>query len=411
MAETVLIIGAGQAGLHAAASLRKRGFDGTIRLIGDEPYAPYQRPPLSKAFMKGDMSEERLAFKPPAFYGDQSIDLMTGEIVTGINRTDRAVTTDQGNQHTYDHLIIATGARPRTIALPGATCEGVFELRTLNDAKAMKRVMKAGSRLAVIGGGYIGLEAAAVGRQLGLNVIVFERMPHLLSRVTSEIVSSFFRDLHHANGVDIRCAAAIDSLAQDGTRVSGIHLDDGETIACDAVLMGVGVVPNIEIAAAAGLACDNGIIVDDVCRTSDPHIFAAGDCARRVLAPYGGAFRLESVHNALDQAERIAAALTNSPQPAFDPPWFWSDQYDVKLQTVGLFNGYTDTVIRGDISARKFSVFYFADDQLLAIDAVNDPASFLAGKQILKNMIPVTRATIADETVPLKSLLTPMKSA
>ena len=279
----------------------------------------------------------------------------------------------------------------------------MLTLRGLDDARAIRASLADASRLVVIGGGYIGLEVASAARQLGHEVTVIERLPRLLSRVTSEPVSDFYLQLHRERGVDVRLEASVSEILGDN-RVAGVRLDSGAEIRCDVVLIGVGVRPNQDLAEAAGIDCDDGILVDARCRTSDANVYAAGDCARSTLAD-GSTLRLESVHNALIQGEQIAADILDAEPPPYDPPWFWSDQYDVKLQTVGLFDGHDDIVIRGDTAAARFATLYFRNERLIAIDAVNDPVSFMSGKRLLKQGLRLCKNDVADPDVSLKDLV------
>ena len=405
---TVTIIGAGQAGIQVTQSLRKRGYSGAIILLGDEGYAPYQRPPLSKAFLKGEMDEARLSFKPAKFFVEQDIGHRFTRAATAIDAREQRVTCADGTAIGYDRLVIATGATPLDLPVPGASLEGVFVLRGLDDSKAIRSSLADASRLVVVGGGYIGLEVASAARQLGLDVTVVERLPRLLSRVTSPPVSDFFLELHRDRGIDVKLNESVAEI--EGARsVAGVRLASGEVIPADVVLVGVGVRPNEQLAAAAGIDCNDGILVDGHCRTSNQHIYAAGDCARSVLAD-GTTMRLESVHNALVQGDQIAADIVNADPPAFDPPWFWSDQYEIKLQTVGLFAGYDDVLVCGEPAANKFAALYFRHDKLIAVDAVNDPVSFMAGKQILKRGFVVSREAVADPAVTLKDLIAKKKA-
>ena len=399
----VVIIGAGQAGIQTAQALRKRGYEGAITLLGNEGYPPYQRPPLSKAFLKGEMDEARLSFKPEKFFVDQDIGQQFANAATAINTDEKRVVCSDGTAFGYDRLIIATGATPVVLPIPGAVLPGVFTLRSLDDSKGIRASLRGASRLIVIGGGYIGLEAASAARQMGLDVSVIERLPRLLSRVTSPPVSDFYLGLHRERGVDVRLNESVAEI-KGAQSVTGIRLASGEAIPADVVLVGVGVRPNEELAVAAGIDCEDGILIDRHCRTSNEHVYAAGDCARSALAD-GTTLRLESVHNALVQGDQIAAHIVDAEAPPFDPPWFWSDQYEVKLQTVGLFDDYDDVLVRGDVAANKFAALYFQDDQLIALDAINDPASFMAGKQILKRGIAVSREAAADPAIPLKELV------
>lgn len=402
-AENIVIIGGGQAAAQACASLRQYGFAGKITLVGDEAALPYQRPPLSKAYMKGEMAEERLYFKPESWYEDQGIDVVLSTRATAIDRANRIVEIEHGGTLPYDVVIVATGSRPRPLPLKGADLEGVFDLRDLSDVERIRPRMMAGRRLVIVGAGYIGLEAAAVARTMGLGVTVLEMADRVLARVTSPVMSDFFETEHRAQGVDIRTGARLASLKGGAEgHVSAAVLDDGTEIAADTVLVGIGILPNVELAEAAGIACSNGILVDRDARTNDPRIFAAGDCAKRPLVHYGRQGRLESVHNAIEQGKLAAAAIMGKPRPAEDCPWFWSDQYDLKLQIAGLSTNYDEIVVRGDPSTRKFAAFYLRGGKLIAVDAINSPPEFLASKKLI-----MSGASLAPET--LRNTSTSMK--
>ena len=400
---SVVIVGAGQAGIQTAQALRKRGFDGDITLLGDEGYSPYQRPPLSKAFLKGETDESRLAIRPERFFVEQRIQCQFANAAVSIDTAARRVICDDGNTVAYDRLVLGTGATPMELPIGGAELAGVFSLRGINDSQALRQSLAGASRLVVVGGGYIGLEVAAVARQLGLEVSVVERLPRLLSRVTSAPVSDFYFDLHRRHGVNVLLGETVARI-EGVDAVTGVTLASGVAIPADVVLVGVGVRPNDQLATAAGLDCEDGILVDADCRTTSAFIHAAGDCARSCL-PDGTTVRLESVHNALDQGERIAAAIVGDERPPFDPPWFWSDQYDVKLQTVGLFNNHDAVVIRGDPDGQKFAALYFSEDRLIAIDAINDPISFMSGKRLLKQGLVIRQAEVENPAIDLKGVV------
>lgn len=375
----VVVVGAGQAGASLVARLRALGHAGPITLIGAEPVPPYQRPPLSKGYLTGAMEEARLYLRPLGFYAEQGIDLCLGRAATGIDRIARTVTVG-AEAIPYDALALCLGATPRR--LPGAVggdLAGVFTLRGLADVDAMRPALTAGRRLLVVGGGYIGLEAAAVARKLGLEVTLIELAPRILGRVAAPETADYFRALHQGHGVEVLEGTGLTRLVGDGA-VSGAILSDGRRIACDAVIAGIGVAPDTLLAEAAGLTLDNGIATDATGRTDDPHIWAAGDCASFATAT--GRMRLESVQNAIDMAETVAANILGAGAPYLPQPWFWSDQYDVKLQIAGLNAGYTHVVTRADGAA--LSVWYFADDRLIAVDAMNDPRAYMVGKRLIE---------------------------
>lgn len=380
---TVVIVGAGHAGGNAAALLRQYGFEGRVVLVGEEPVPPYHRPPLSKAYLKGEADVERLWLKPRAFYDDQRIELKLGTAAQSLDPAAHTLTLADGSELHYDKLILAMGSMPRALAVPGHDLEGVVALRSLADADVLRERVKPGGQLVVIGAGYIGLEAAAAARQLGHAVTVLEAAPRVLGRVTGETVSTFYANEHRAQGVDLRLNAKIEALVGEGGKLTGVRLAGGEIVPATLALIGIGIVPNEALARDAGIACANGIQVDDDARTSDQDVFAIGDCAHRPLSHYGRAGRLESVHNAVEQAKLAAAVIVGKPRPACDAPWFWSDQYDLKLQTVGLCEGYDETIVRGDPAARRFAVYYLKDRELLAVDAVSSMPDFLCGKKLV----------------------------
>lgn len=403
-AERVVIIGGGQAAAQACASLRLFGFQGTITLIGEEAALPYQRPPLSKAYMKGELAEERLYFKPAAWYEDQNIETILSMRAIKIDRSAQTVELDHGAIIPYDALIMATGSRPRALPVEGADLDGVFDLRDLADVERIRPRMIAGRKMVIVGAGYIGLEASAVARQMGLNVTVLEMEERVLARVTSPIMSTFFTEEHTRQGADIRTGARLSSLRGTDGKVTTAILADGTELDADIVLVGIGILPNTELAEAAGIACSNGILTDRDARTNDPRVFAAGDCAARPLVHYGRKGRLESVHNAIEQGKLAAAAIMGRPRPAEDCPWFWSDQYDLKLQIAGLSQGYDETVVRGDPADRKFAVFYLQNGKLIAVDAINSPPEFLASKKLIMTGARLAPETLSDTSQSMKDI-------
>jgi 3-phenylpropionate/trans-cinnamate dioxygenase ferredoxin reductase subunit len=395
----VLIIGAGHAGGSAAALLRQYGFEGEIVLAGEEAAAPYQRPPLSKAWLKGEAGLEDLLLRPESFYAEQKIDLRTGVTATAIDADAKSVTFADGTVEAYDVLILATGSMARKLAIPGADRPDLLELRTLEDAERLKSVLAPGKRLAVVGGGYVGLEAAASARALGAEAVVIERMDRVLARVASETLSAFFTDLHRRHGVEILTGAEVSGFEDDGVRLA-----DGGLIAADAVLVGVGALAREALARTAGLACENGVVVDETARTSDPAIYAIGDVTHRPLPLYDRMFRLESVPNALEQAKQAAAALVGRAAPAPETPWFWSDQYDVKLQIAGLPFDADRQVVRGDPASGSFAVFHLNGDRIVCVEAVNAPAEFMGGRLLIGKATPVDAALLADPSISIKAV-------
>lgn len=401
----VVIAGAGHAGGSAAALLRQLGFAGAITVIGDEPIPPYERPPLSKAWLKGEATAESLALRPSEFYATANIELRLSTKVTAIDRAAKTVTIGNGETVAYDFLILALGARARRIPLPGLDLNGVLELRTAADADQLKAALGPGKRLAVVGGGYIGLEAAASARGLGAEATIIERESRVLARVACQQLSDFFEAYHRGQGVTIEVSAGVEALEGKDGKVTGVRLSDGRTIPCDAVLIGVGAVPNDDIAQAAGLDCDGGIVVDLSARTSDPMIFAIGDCTKRPLPLYGRTMRLESVPNALEQAKQATAAIYGRPPPPPDVPWFWSDQYDLRLQIAGIPFDATQIVVRGDLAAGKFALFHLAQDGLVrAVEAVNASTEFMGGRRIIQRGKRLTAERIRDMAVTMQEL-------
>ncbi len=398
----IVVVGAGQAGASLVARLRVLGFDGGITLIGDEPVPPYQRPPLSKKYLLGEMDLERLYLRPESFYGDNDITLRTGTRVEAID-PDRQVLRIAGGEMPFDELVLTTGSTPRRLpAAIGGDLEGVYVVRTLADVDAMAPEFAPGRRLLVVGGGYIGLEAAAVAALKGLHVVLVEAAARILQRVAAPETADFFRELHQAHGVDIREGVGLARLTGDG-RVDGAELSDGSTVGADFVIVGIGITPATDLAEAAGLKIDNGIWTDAQGRTSAPHVWGAGDCAS--FPWQGGRLRLESVPNAIDHAECVAENLLGAGKPYVARPWFWSDQYDVKLQIAGLNTGYDDIVTRKGETGQ--SVWYYRGDHLLAVDAMNDPRAYMIGKRLIEAGRSADKAVVADAGCDLKSLMKP----
>ena len=404
--ERIVILGAGHAGGSAVAFLRQYGWPGAISLIGAEPIPPYHRPPLSKAWLKGEADAASLALRPEKFYAESNIDLRLGTQAVAINRAAKTVFLATGETLSYDHLILALGARARKLAIPGADLAGILELRTAADADRLKAVIGPGRTLAIIGGGYIGLEAAASARALGAAVAIIEREPRLLARVASPLLSEFFLGFHQSNGVTLELNADVAALEGQGGQVRGVRLSDGRMISCDAALIGVGAVANDELARACGLPCNGGIDVDLAARTQDPAIYAIGDCSHRPLPHYNRHFRLESVPNAIEQARQAAASLCARPPPTPEIPWFWSDQYDVRLQIAGLAFDACETILRGKPENAAFAVFHLAPDATIqAVEAVNAAPEFMAGRLLIARRRPVSRERLADVSVSMKDLL------
>jgi 3-phenylpropionate/trans-cinnamate dioxygenase ferredoxin reductase subunit len=400
----VVILGAGHAGGTAAALLRQYGFAGPITLVGEEPIPPYQRPPLSKAWLKGEADADSLALKPLEFYPEHNIDFRASTRAVALNRGAKTVALSDGSEVSYDVLVIATGARAIALPIPGADLKGVMFLRTAADAELLKATVGPGKRLAVVGGGYIGLEVAASGRALGAEVIVLEREERLLARVACETLSTFFKSRHEAHGVSFELGATATAFQGKDGHVTGVTLSDGRTIACDAVVVGVGAHPNDEIAKDAGLETARGIVVDLDARTSDPSIFAIGDVAHRPMPIYDRMFRMESVPNALEQAKQAAAAITGRPAPAGEAPWQWSDQYDIKLQIAGYAFDVDEVLVRGDPASAKFAVFHLKGDLIQSVEAINSPPEFMMGKQLILGRKPISKQRLADPSVSMKEV-------
>jgi 3-phenylpropionate/trans-cinnamate dioxygenase ferredoxin reductase subunit len=386
--------------------LRQRGFDGRIVMIGDEAFVPYQRPPLSKKFLAGELELERLHFKPEHFYRDHDIELLLATRVTAIKPDIRKLQMDTGNTLAYDKLLLATGSRVRKLSIPGSDLAGIHYLRNIADVQAIQRGFRPGARLVIVGAGYIGLEVAAVAITHGIDVTVLETETRAMNRVVAPQVSAFFQDLHAAAGVKIEFGRKVQAFQGAAGSINEVVCADGYVVPADLCIVGIGIIPNTELAEAAGLACNNGVVVDEFAATSMPGICAAGDCTWHPNALLGVSLRLESVHNALEQAKTAAATLCGEQQPYAQIPWFWSDQYDVKLQIVGLSNGYDELVIRGTPQEKSFAAFYLKAGQLLAVDAINSPREFMLGKKLIPAKAHFNAAELADPGVDFKTLAT-----
>jgi 3-phenylpropionate/trans-cinnamate dioxygenase ferredoxin reductase subunit len=403
MAEHLVIVGGGQAASQAVQSLRQGNYSGAITLIGEEPYPPYQRPPLSKKYLAGDLERERLFLRPLTFYAEKQVTLETGRRVAELDLTAKRVRLDDGRQLDYTRLLLATGSRVRRLEVPGANLPGVHYLRSIADADGFAAALRPGARVALVGAGFIGLEIAAVAAQRGCQVTVIEGAERVMSRAVSPAVADFYAAAHSAAGVTFHFGTTVRAFEGD-ERVASVTTAAGRTLACDVAIVGIGVVPNVELAADAGLACDNGIVVDEFARTADPNVVAAGDCTNHPIPPHGRRVRLESVPNAVHQARVAAATLLGTPAAYHEVPWFWSDQYDLKLQIVGLSTGYDEVVLRGDPATRSFAAFYLAGGELLAVDAINKPREFLAGKRLVAARARVPAAQLADASFDLTAL-------
>ncbi|WP_298963712.1 FAD-dependent oxidoreductase [uncultured Roseibium sp.] len=382
MQDQIVIIGAGQAGAQVAQSLRQGGFEGPLRLIGDEPHPPYQRPPLSKKFLAGEIGAEGLWLRPPAFFETNKIDHIPNTKVVAIDRTGKRLTLENGDTLPYGKLVLATGTNARKLTLDGADKKGVVTLRSITDVDDIRDRMSTSKHIAIIGAGYIGLEVAAVAKSLGKSVSVIEAQDRPMKRVVSQAVSDYFTALHRARGIDLKLNTGVAELEGDDA-VTGLKLSSGEVVPAELVLVAVGAEPNDGLAEQAGLETDNGILVDGTGQTSDPDIFAVGDCTRFYSNRYQRSVRMESVQNAIDQAKAAAQALLGH-EVDYDPlPWFWSDQYDIKLQIAGLSDGYDDTVLTGSPESNKFYVAYLKEGQLIAVDSINSPRSHMMARRVI----------------------------
>lgn len=397
----IVIIGAGQAAAQAIATLASEGYAGDLTLIGDEAYPPYQRPPLSKAYMAGDFARERLFLKPKSFYADSRCQVRLAVAAKAIDRHKKTVVLADGGRVAYDRLLLATGARVRPLPVPGAQLPGVHYLRGIDDSDALRGQLKPGARLAVVGGGYIGLEVAAVARKHGADVTVIEAADRLMVRTASPQISEFYRNLHDSHGVRI-CLNATASAIEGEGRAQAVVTSAGRVDA-DFIVAGIGVMANCELALEAGIACENGITVDEFAGTSDPDIFAAGDCTCHPSFD-GARVRLESVQNAIDQAKHAALAMMDRPTPYREAPWFWSDQYDIKLQIAGLVRAGDTAVLRGNPASRKFSVFHLRDGVVAGVEAVNAAPDYIVGRKLIAARARVVPERLADSSIPAKQL-------
>jgi len=404
MSQGVVIAGGGQAGFQTAFSLRAEGYEGPITLIGEEPHAPYQRPPLSKAFVLGKQSEAQVLLRPESFYRDRNIRLLAGERVVGIETFEHRVRLASGAAIPYDALVLATGAHNRVLPVSGAQFDGVCYLRTLNEAIEIKRRIEQTQQVVVIGGGFIGLEIAASACTLGKAVTVVEMLPRLMARVVAPLVSQFFHHSHEREGVEVLLDAKVREIRASQGKAQEVVLDDGTIRAADLVVVGIGIRPRTELAEAAGLPVSNGIAVDEFLRTRDNRIYAIGDCAEYPNPFAGSRVRLESVQNAVDQAVCVAKAIAGKPAPYRATPWFWSDQFDIRLQMVGLAAGHDNVAVRGQPEDGKFSVFYFRDGRLCAADSINRAAEHIAARRLIAMGASLTPEQAADESVNLKVL-------
>jgi 3-phenylpropionate/trans-cinnamate dioxygenase ferredoxin reductase subunit len=401
----VLIVGAGHGGAQAAIMLRQQKFEGSVAIVGDEPEIPYERPPLSKEYFAGEKPFERILIRPPKFWDERQINMLLNKRIVSVDASGHCVATDSGDTISYGTLIWATGGAPRMLPIPGGNLPGVQGVRTKADADAMKAASETASQIVVIGGGYIGLEAAAVLSKFGKKVILLEALPRVLARVAGEPLSRFYEDEHRSHGIDVRLGVTVEAIEGD-RHATGVRLATGEVIPADLVIVGIGIVPAVEPLIVAGAVGSNGVLVDEICRTSLPDIYAIGDCAAHVNGFADGAtIRLESVQNANDMANTAAKAICGDEQPYCAIPWFWSNQYDLKLQTVGLSNGYDETIVRGDPANRSFSVLYLKAGRVIALDCVNAIKDYVQGRALVAGRLRLDKSDLANTDRPLKDLV------
>ncbi|HPF26822.1 MAG: FAD-dependent oxidoreductase [Steroidobacteraceae bacterium] len=403
MPEQIVIVGAGQAASQAVDILRKRGYTGTLTLVGDEPVAPYQRPPLSKKYLAGLLARDRLLIRHDAFYEDHRVATHWGRTAVAVDRARRTVQLDNESSLTYDALLLATGSRPRRLNVPGHDLAGLHYLRTIDDVDRIRAELKGVNRAVIVGGGYIGLEATATLRDLGIAVTVLEMADRVMNRVVCPPVSRFYEAVHRKRGVELLLEARLERFVGDGEgRVGAVRCADGREIEADLVIVGVGVVPNEDLARDAGLTCANGIVVDEFCRTSDPQVFAAGDCTQHHNRHFDMSVRLESVDNAFEQANTAALNMLGVLTVHDKVPWFWSDQYDLKMIIVGLSQGHDEIVLRGEPGSDSFSACYLKAGELIAIESINQAKDQMAARKLIAARARPDRARLADPSIPLR---------
>jgi 3-phenylpropionate/trans-cinnamate dioxygenase ferredoxin reductase component len=403
MSEVFIVVGAGHCAGQVAASLRQQGFDGDLVIVGEEPYIPYQRPPLSKKFLTGELPIERVYLRPMKFYQDNNVELLLGNRVVALQPRQRRIALADGTERRYDKLLLATGSAPRRLDVSGADLPGVCYLRTIADARRIEPYLVAGKSLVVIGGGYIGLEVSAAGVQRGMRVTLLEVADRILSRVTQSPLSDFYTQLHREHGVDVRCNTRV--LRFEGHEQVSAVICDGARVDADVVVIGIGISPNIGLAQAAGLPCDNGILVDEYCQTADANIFAAGDCSNHPNPLLQRRLRLESVQNAVEQGKVAAANLCSERTPYAEIPWFWSDQYDVKLQIVGIAEGHDRVIQRGSMQDHAFSLFYLRQGVLIAAHAVNNPREYMACRKLIPQRLRIAPERLANTTIAMLDMV------
>ena len=401
--EKTLIIGGGQAACQTATSLRSKGYNGEIKIYCSENYLPYQRPPLSKKFLLGELEKERLFFKPEKFYNESEISIKLNSYVQGIDAKNKEIFLDDNETENYDNLVIATGTKPRTIDVEKKISDKVFYLRSIDDVIRITDKIKNSNKVAIIGGGYIGLEVAAVINNLGLHVTIVEMASRILERVTSEVISSFYSKIHAQAGVELQTNTSVEGILGNEKGIEVITSNG--SIISDFVIVGIGVLPCDTIASDSGIEVNNGIIVDEFCRTSNDSIFSAGDCTMHPNIFYNKNIRLESVHNAIEQGKTVAASIIGEKSVYDQVPWFWSDQYETKLQIVGLLDNYDDIIVRGDLEKQSFAVFYMKDNRIVASDCVNRPAEHMMSRKFISEKIIVEKDRLSDESIPIREVV------
>ena len=403
----IVIVGSGHGGAQAAIALRQQGYAGSILMIGRDPEPPYERPPLSKEYLAGEKPFERILIRPPAFWAERGVTLRPGTSVSKIDPQAKELTVTGGATVSYGTLIWSAGGDPRRLSCPGGDLGGIHTVRHKGDVDRLRDELEAGgSRVVVIGGGYIGLEAAAVLRKLGCEVVLLEAQERVLGRVAGADIAHFYEEEHRRQGVDLRTGVSVEALEGDGDRVTAVRLAGGETVDCDSLVVGIGIVPAVGPLIAAGAAGANGVDVDEMCRTSLPDVYAIGDCAAHAnIYAHGAVIRLESVQNAHDMAATVAHAICGDPQPYRALPWFWSNQYDLRLQTVGLSAGHDTTVLRGDPAERSFSVVYLREGKVIALDCVNRTKDYAHGRRLVENRAEIDPERLLDAERPLKEII------
>jgi len=401
--QKIIIIGGGQAGCQTATSLRASGFLGEISIYCSENYLPYQRPPLSKKFLLGELDKERLFFKPEKFYRDNNINFFLNSYVTNIEKENKKIFLNNNEEDSYDKLVIATGTKPREIEVDKDSAKNIFYLRSIDDVLEIKSKLQSSKKVAIIGGGYIGLEVAAILKKLGLSVTIIEMAGRILERVTSQVISDFYTKIHNEAGVEILINTSVESIIK-GTKNMEILTNSG-SINADFIVVGIGVIPCDELALESGLKVQNGILVNEFCETSERDIYSAGDCTVHPNFYYNKDIRLESVHNAIEQGKTVASSIMNKKEAYNQIPWFWSDQYDLKLQIAGLCFDYDDIIVRGNSDDRSFAVFYMKDNYMIASDCVNRPGEHMMSRKIISDKIMVEKKRLSDDSIPIKEVI------